>query len=243
MARSKRNKIVSLTKTSSKGRELKVKLVDTIRSTLDEYKSVFLFSFENMRSEKFKEVRMHFRESRIYLGKNSIAQIALGRTPEEEYKDNLSKISEASGILSSSSSPPPPPPPPPFPLHPARLVGDVGLLFTNRPRKEVVSYFSSFEHLDFAKAGCVASEDLTLEPQALPQFPVSMLNELRKLGMAVEIEDGGVVLREPVSVMSVGQPLTPEQARMLVKLDRKVALFRIKLESMWSAKGCKIVSL
>ena len=33
---------VSLTKTSSKGRELKVKLVDTIRSTLDEYKSVFL---------------------------------------------------------------------------------------------------------------------------------------------------------------------------------------------------------
>ena len=48
---------------------------------------------------------------------------------------------------------------------------------------------------------------------------------------------------EPVSVMSTGQALTPEQARMLVKLDRKVALFRIKLECLWSAKGCKIVSL
>ena len=86
MARSKRNKIgiinilscylicstlfrrllpsVSLTKTDRKGRNLKSKLVDALRDTLDEYKAVYLFSFENMRTEKFKEVRMYFRESR-----------------------------------------------------------------------------------------------------------------------------------------------------------------------------------
>jgi ribosomal protein L10 len=28
------------------------------------------------------------------MGKNTIAQIALGRTPEEEYKDNLRNISK-----------------------------------------------------------------------------------------------------------------------------------------------------
>lgn len=30
------------------------------------------------------------------MGKNTIAQIALGRTPEEEYKDNLRNISKVS---------------------------------------------------------------------------------------------------------------------------------------------------
>ena len=43
--------------------------------------------------------------------------------------------------------------------------------------------------------------------------------------------------------MSAGAALTPEQARMLVKLERKVALFQIKLECMWSAKGCKFLVL
>lgn len=30
------------------------------------------------------------------MGKNSVAQIALGRTPEEEYKDNLRHVSSVS---------------------------------------------------------------------------------------------------------------------------------------------------
>ena len=37
---------------------------------------------------------MHWKESRIFLGKNTIAQVALGRTSEEEYKENLHCISE-----------------------------------------------------------------------------------------------------------------------------------------------------
>jgi hypothetical protein len=30
----------------------------------------------------------------MFLGKNSVAQIALGRTPEEEYKDNLRHVAK-----------------------------------------------------------------------------------------------------------------------------------------------------
>ena len=33
-------------------------------------------------------------QCRIFMGKNTIAQIALGRTPEEEYKDNLRHVSK-----------------------------------------------------------------------------------------------------------------------------------------------------
>jgi mRNA turnover protein 4 len=64
MPRSKRNKVVNLTKTSSKGRSLKSKMVDLLRDSLDEYSNLFAFTFENMRATKFKDVRMDWRESR-----------------------------------------------------------------------------------------------------------------------------------------------------------------------------------
>jgi hypothetical protein len=33
---------------------------------------------------------------RIYLGKNSLTRVAFGRSPEEEYKDNLYQVSKVS---------------------------------------------------------------------------------------------------------------------------------------------------
>ena len=85
---------MSLTKIGGKGRDLKVTLVKTLRESLDVYKHLFILKFENMRSSRMKDVRMDWKESRIFLGKNSIAQVALGRTVEEEYKDNLHLISQ-----------------------------------------------------------------------------------------------------------------------------------------------------
>lgn len=85
---------VSLTKTTSKGKNAKSKYVDSLRSAVDEYKNIYVIKFDNMRSSLFKDVRMHLRESKIFLGKNTVAQIALGRSPEDEYKDNLRQISQ-----------------------------------------------------------------------------------------------------------------------------------------------------
>lgn len=55
---------MSLTKTGAKGRTLKSKLIETLREAVDEYKSIYLFRFENMRASKFKDVRMDWRESK-----------------------------------------------------------------------------------------------------------------------------------------------------------------------------------
>lgn len=118
------NSTVSLTKTDAKGKDLKKKLVEVLRGAVDEYKGVYVLNFENMRASKFREIRMDWKESkyvinkfaantfvtrtyswkplfycRIFMGKNSIAQIALGRTPEEEYKDNLRHISKVQRLL------------------------------------------------------------------------------------------------------------------------------------------------
>merc|ERR1711865_749191 len=110
---------------------------------VDNHECLFLFSYENMRSNKFKDVRMHFRPesdsmkegddvtvpSRIFLGKNKLLQIALGRTPEDEYADNLRHVSN-------------------------KISKSVGLLMTSKAREEVEEYFSDLVEPDFARAIC-----------------------------------------------------------------------------------------
>lgn len=208
MPRSKRNKVVSLTKTGPKGRDLKTKYVESIRNAADEYKNIFVFSYTNMRASQFKDVRVDWRDSRLFLGKNSVAKIALGRTPEEEYKDNLRHIGN-------------------------KLEGNVGMLFTNKKKKETLKYFKNFRTADFAKAGAIPSKDIILEPTDL-SFQPSMLDQFRKLGMTVEISNGVIQLRNSFTAAEAGVPLTPEQAKVLVHFNMPIVEFKISVECVWS---------
>ena len=55
---------MSLTKTDAKGKDLKKKLVEVLRGSVDEYKSIYVMNFENMRAAKFREIRMDWKESK-----------------------------------------------------------------------------------------------------------------------------------------------------------------------------------
>ena len=84
MPRSKRVKVISLTKTQKKGSDLKTKIITDIRDSLDAYENVFVFNYENMRTVIFRDVRNHFSDSKICLAKNKVMQAALGKTLEDE---------------------------------------------------------------------------------------------------------------------------------------------------------------
>jgi hypothetical protein len=55
---------VSLTSVMAKGSEHKKELIKSIRSNIDEYKHIFVFSFENLREGQFAAVRKDWKESR-----------------------------------------------------------------------------------------------------------------------------------------------------------------------------------
>lgn len=48
---------VTLSKTKKKGREHKEAIVNAIRQAVEDYSSIYVFKFENMRNLKFKEFR------------------------------------------------------------------------------------------------------------------------------------------------------------------------------------------
>jgi mRNA turnover protein 4 len=191
MPKSRRNKVVNLTATAKKGRSLKQGVMKEIRESVDKHERLFVFTYANMRSRLMKDVRMDFREdSRFFMGKNKIMQLALGATSETEYMDNLRRVSR-------------------------HLKGQCGLLLTNRSKEEVQEYFANRQTPDFANSGFVAQQTITL-PEGPTDWPVSMMDQLRKLGLMAEVQDSQLWLRKAFDMCREGQAITPEQAKLLV---------------------------
>jgi mRNA turnover protein 4 len=65
MPKSKRARVVHLTKVDKKGKELTLKLFSNVRECLDHYQYCFVFSVENMRNTYLKDVRSEFSDSRF----------------------------------------------------------------------------------------------------------------------------------------------------------------------------------
>ena len=79
------------------------------------------------------------------------------------------------------------------------------------------------------------TESFVIPTGTLPsKFNVSMMDQFRKLGMIVEVENGQLVLREDYTAATVNVPLTPEQAKILTHFDKQLSIFKIKLQCHWT---------
>ncbi|KAF3908411.1 hypothetical protein ABW21_db0201166 [Orbilia brochopaga] len=216
MPKSKRNKLVSLTKTQKKGRENNVRIYDAIRQALDEYTYVWVFSVASMRNAQLKEVRTEFTDSRIFFGKTKVMAKALGTTREDEYRDNLSVLSK-------------------------HMNGEVGLLLTSRSPEEITTFFDSFSAMDFARAGAVSPLTFTIpagtiysrggEVPEIEDVPLahSLETTVRGLGMPTRLVNGKVTLNEEYTVCEEGDVLNSQQTRLLKLFGVVTAEFKVKL--------------
>ena len=115
MPKSKRSKVVSLTKTDKKTREWKENIFSKIRESIDEYdyvyhcmnfvanRQVWVFSVENMRNTYLKDVRKAWDDSKVLFGKTKIMAKAIGTSQEDEYQENIHKLSKVRLLLTKST--------------------------------------------------------------------------------------------------------------------------------------------
>ncbi|OMJ25803.1 mRNA turnover protein 4-like protein [Smittium culicis] len=198
MPRSKRQKIVSLTKAESKGREHKEKLVVDIQQSVDLYQYIYVYSVNNMRNSYLKQVRSKLNSSRFFFGRNKVMAKALGSGDADEYKENTSKISKF-------------------------LTGEVGLLFSNDPLEQTVDFFNNYSESDYAKTGFVSTVSISIPAGELIRgdafissylssdyvmpiddekdtlygsdvFPPNMEPQLRSLGLPTQLVKGKIHL-------------------------------------------------
>jgi len=220
MPKSRRSKVVSLTKTDKKTKDNKFKLIEQIKENIEKWKYIYIFDVSDMRNGALKDVRKAWQDTgRLFFGRNKVMAKALGTSEEEEVKPELRKLAN-------------------------RLEGPVGLFFTNWEQKETKDWFDDFKQADFARAGNVASKTITLPAGPILQyddpdspFPHSMEPQLRKLGLSTRLVRGVPSLETPHVVCKAGKKLTPEQAQLLKLIGVQMATFRVRLRAMWSEEG------
>uniref|UniRef100_A0A7S2BIU4 Ribosome assembly factor mrt4 n=1 Tax=Alexandrium andersonii TaxID=327968 RepID=A0A7S2BIU4_9DINO len=214
MPKSKRNKVVPLTKVKKRPKEKKDKLIDEIRDFTSKFKNVYLLSIENERNTFLQVVRQRMRPGRLVCAKNKVMQLALGTEPASECQDSIHKLAEM-------------------------ITGQCGLLFTDKPPPEVQSVLAEYRPSDFARSGAEATETVVLPRgvDALAHLPHSIEHHLRQLGMPTQLRDGKIHLLGDHTVCKEGQDLTADAAQVLKLLDIKQAQFTMSVEAHWQRGG------
>lgn len=89
MPKSKRNKVIPLTKTKKTiDKDRKVELVDKVHNYLDEFSYVYVFRYKNMTNLPMQELRNYWKDSKFVIGKNKVLQISLGKSEDTSYRTN-----------------------------------------------------------------------------------------------------------------------------------------------------------
>lgn len=230
MPKSKRSKVVHLSKTTRKGKQLTIRLYATIRESIPKYPYIYVFSVDNMRNTYLKDVRTQLSDSRLFFGKTKVMAKALGDSPATEPFPGTSLLSP-------------------------HLTGAVGLLFTPRDPQAVASYFESFCPLDYARAGTVASRSFTIPAGTLysrageipesEDVPIGHSAEpgLRKLGVPTRLVKGRIELEHDFEVCKDGQVLGSGQTTLLKMFGIATAEFRVGVRAYWRSDIGEVMTI
>lgn len=231
MPRSKRSKLVTLAQTDKKGRENKTRIFDEVRSALDEFRYVWILQLDDVRTPVLQDIRTDWTGSKLILGKRRVLEKALGDTPEEEYKDNLHKLSKL-------------------------CTGVSGLLFTDEVPETVKAYFTAYTKQDYSRAKSKAPMDFTI-PEGIVysrggQIPIeedvpmshSLEETLRnKLKVPTKIKAGKIVLNEPYVVCTEGETLDVRKALLLKQFGVAASEFKVKTIAYFDGESSEITNL
>jgi len=219
MGKSKRSRVIALTKTKKKAKDHKLVVVDRIRKYVDTYQNIFVFDHENMTTAPFRALQAEFTQTKFCLGKNKVMRFALGKSEDDSYKALTYKLGE-------------------------HLTGECGLIFTNQSPEEVSKFFEDFTLEEYAKAGSISSQTIVLPkgPEAFKKFSHSMEPYLRRLGLHTSLINTQIHLTSEYLLAQEGKELNAEQTKILKLLGIKLAEFKIQMSCVLGKKiGFKVL--
>lgn len=231
MPRSKRSKLVTLAQTDKKGKENKVRIFDEVREALDKYRYLWVLQLDDVRTPVLQDIRSDWVGSKLMLGRRRVLEKALGDTPEEEYKDNLSRVSKLCTGLS-------------------------GLLFTDETPETVSAYFKAYTKADYCRAKSKAPITFTIPEgivysrggQISVEEDIPMSHSLEetlrnKYKIPTKIKSGKIYLNEPFLVCTEGDVLNVTQALILKQFGVAASEFKVGMVACYDGETGELTKI
>ncbi|KAF1815189.1 hypothetical protein P152DRAFT_456240 [Eremomyces bilateralis CBS 781.70] len=225
MPKSKRARVVHLSKVEKKTKEDLQLLQTNVEEAAEKYPYGYVVFVDNMRNNHLKGVRTSLAaDSRIFFGRNRIMARAMGTTPATEPQPGLHTLSE-------------------------HLDGPTGLIFSSRKPDDLLEDLKSMTSGAYGRAGTVASRKYVVpagivytrggEIPAKDDVKVTAMQEvhLRAQGLPTRLEKGDVLLDEDYTVCKKGEVLTGHQSAILKFFGVEVAEFQVRVKAYWSAEA------
>lgn len=116
----------------------------------------------------------------------------------------------------------------------SKIEGMPALIFSDLDPFKISKIFLENKAPAFAKAGQIAPEDIVIPEGPTPFTPGPMVAELGSMGIKVKVEAGKLVVQQKTVVAKKGEPIKPQVADLLVKLNIQPMEIKLSLIGAWS---------
>ena len=217
---SKRDRVIHTSKVKKHDKSEKADQIDQIRSSVEQMRFTYVVNISNERNNILKLIRDELKPGKLFYSKNKLVQVALGFSPESECCEGIHPLT-------------------------ALMSGHVALITTNLGLAELKEVLDSHQEPEFARAGGIANQTITLEAgfDTLANFPHSMETQFRKLGLPTLLHDGKIKLLANHTLCQEGEPLTADQCQVLRMMKIQMARFEITVKAVYDKESCQITSL
>ncbi|KAJ3004932.1 UNVERIFIED_CONTAM: mRNA turnover and ribosome assembly protein [Siphonaria sp. JEL0065] len=228
MAKSRRNKVMTMTKTEKKGKDSKSILFEKVRNADDANDHCYVISVSNMRNSILKAMRMGMKDKNsttFFFGNNRVIAKALGGPDrEDEYKDGNPKYRSFSEYVLTDFA----------------RNGVIATHTITLPAGPVLKRVEAVEMdtLDESLAPTYLSKSKD-EVMASPNNMETQLRGLvRKRSMIPsDFTYSQKIIMRDFTICTAGEPLTTNQAQLLKHFNYKMAKFNVRIVGHWSGSS------
>ena len=211
MPKSKRTKMVSLTKTKPKAQGLKEKTLQKLEAAFKKYNNLHVLHPTNLTAENQKLMGNELPGALIF-GKKSLMRYF--------FSSQLDKHPQLEVIVGLLDTP---------------ELKEVCLLFSNSPWNKVSEALKVLHGPEFANpnTNAVATVVLTAGDQVFDKISTTNDAYLRTMGLFVTVQNGKLFLQENFVAAQKGKPLTVVQSKVLKMLGIKVGHFSVSCHGVY----------
>jgi len=179
----------------------KEKYATKMNRLISQYSKVLFCNLDNVRSEQMHSVRIALRgKAEVLVGKKTLQKKVITLRAEEEGATAVDKALQKALCEEN------------------RLVGNLGLVFTNADVADVTKIMTSFRVQAPARIGAIAPVDVTV-PAGNTGLEPTMTSFFQALNIATKISKGTVEIVSDKKVLSTGDKVDSSTAALLGKLN------------------------